>query len=410
MPRIPGWLLRAVRIILLTALAVILLGTGLIQLQQRVLRHRAEQLLSDMHQIRLHQSTWQDAQKLMYRWGQWGHYEGQCTETGCRYRIILEDVVWMLGGRASERVMSPLRSLHAFDIYRWLGGRPTRIEVQFIVQDGTIWRTSITMMLEAPPRKMFDGYPYEIMVRTKSQQALRGSEDGGRVLGSEDELAQHPYYKAGRPGGCTMCLLAGVTYSTLTPQPEINRLTDFDLSCITRWNACLQPRDLLPAAREWHLYDYLDADYEDPAYTPGPPGPCDIPIWALARDADLVLRVEALASSGNRTTLSQSVPVRIIASLKGPPEFPAGAIVKIHPYTFVGLDENPRVMEPLTPGKHYILLVTGESYGKMVPIDEKYGLPLNRCGAQEDTSDVASGLEKGFAQNDALRGSELSWW
>ena len=44
-----------------------------------------------MHQIRLYQSTWADAQWLMVRWGAWRHYDGSCTaerirqshSTGC---------------------------------------------------------------------------------------------------------------------------------------------------------------------------------------------------------------------------------------------------------------------------------------------------------------------------------------
>ena len=46
---------------------------------ESALRWRAEQLLADMHQIRLYQTTWADAQRLMHHWGAWGQYDGPCT-------------------------------------------------------------------------------------------------------------------------------------------------------------------------------------------------------------------------------------------------------------------------------------------------------------------------------------------
>ncbi|MFY9854499.1 MAG: hypothetical protein WAK26_11550, partial [Terracidiphilus sp.] len=85
------WILRILRVAGLAALAVVLLTFAAVQFQQRLLRWRAERLMADMHQIRLYQSTWADAQKLMYKWGAWGHYDGSCTATECRYEIDLED-------------------------------------------------------------------------------------------------------------------------------------------------------------------------------------------------------------------------------------------------------------------------------------------------------------------------------
>jgi hypothetical protein len=60
-------------------LSLVLIAFLAVQIQQRMLRCRAERLLADMHQIRLYQSTWADAQRLMNRWGAWGRYNGGCT-------------------------------------------------------------------------------------------------------------------------------------------------------------------------------------------------------------------------------------------------------------------------------------------------------------------------------------------
>jgi hypothetical protein len=59
------------------------------------LRWRAERLSADMNQIRLYQSTWADAQRLMKRWGAWGRYEGNCTPESCTYEIEMSDVSFL---------------------------------------------------------------------------------------------------------------------------------------------------------------------------------------------------------------------------------------------------------------------------------------------------------------------------
>jgi hypothetical protein len=55
------------------ALSLVLIAFLAVQIQQRMLRWRAERLLAEIHQTRLYQSTWADAQQLMHRWGAWGH-------------------------------------------------------------------------------------------------------------------------------------------------------------------------------------------------------------------------------------------------------------------------------------------------------------------------------------------------
>ena len=80
----------AVRIVLFAGalfLSVVLIAFLIVQIQLIISRWRAERLSADMHQIRLYQSTWADAQRLMNRWGAWGHYNGSCTTASCKYAI-----------------------------------------------------------------------------------------------------------------------------------------------------------------------------------------------------------------------------------------------------------------------------------------------------------------------------------
>lgn len=142
------------------------------------------------------------------------------------------------------------RSPAANLIYRWLGGRYSLVHCAFIVQDGTIWRTRTWVNIAVPSKLLDkDDFGYVLIVDAKSLRALSGSKSGGWVLGGDGELAEHPYYKVGRPGRCEGCADAEITYSTHTPQPEIERLTEFDFSCITRVISCKTPDDLMPAAR-----------------------------------------------------------------------------------------------------------------------------------------------------------------
>jgi hypothetical protein len=402
---------RALRVVCVTALVLAVLLSAGVQFQQRLLRWRAEQLIADMHRVRLYQSTWADAQRLMRRWGAWGRYEGICNATDCRYEINLGDASYRAFALSSN-TWEWLRRLQAYPLYRLLGGRYSCVRLAFVVQDGTIWRTSTSVDIDVPPKLLTkDDEGYMLLVKATSQQVLVRTEDGG-TLGRQEQLSQHPYYKAGRPGGCENCLMVRVTYSTHTPQSEIERLTSFDLSCVTRLIACRLPEDLLPAAREWHLYGELEPDYRVPGPSQSPPRPCDIPIWAVARDAVSAFVVDAIPTAEQEQVaygkekseadlVSESASVRIVQQLKGAYAWKPGTVVEAD--TFSGRHYNPPPQQPehLTFGNRYILLASSEDHGK------EPALFMDRCGVQKDTPEVREELEKGFAQNDNLRGPEL---
>jgi hypothetical protein len=407
------WILRILRVAGLAALGVVLLAFAAVQFQQWMLRWRAERLMADMRQIRLYQSTWADAQRLMNRWGAWGHYDGSCTATECRYEIELTDA----SGRALETLRPStfdwLMRFKAYTLYSWLGGRYSIVQFAFIVQDGAILRTKFSVDVQVPPKLLdFEDGGYVLIVEARSQQALRPSGTLGDVRGGEDQLAEHPYYKARRPDGCTFCMMVKVNYSTYTPQSEIVRLTSFDFSCLTRLISCKMPEDLLPAAREWHLYSDSDPSYQAPPMPASPPKPCDIPIWAIGRDAISAFVVEAVPTAEQEQAarqieeseddfVSEAASVRIVEQLKGSRNWPTGAIVEANTFPGRHFNPPPELPEHLSPGKRYILLTSSVNDGHAKELN------VDRCGVQEDTPEVRRELEKGFAQNDNLRGPEL---
>jgi hypothetical protein len=401
-----------------------------VQIQQRTLRWRAERLSADMHQIRLYQSTWADAQRLMHRWGAWGDYDGSCTAASCKYEIEMDSIV-----RYNPRVPRPtwlvwLLRHDRLNLYQWFGGRVAVFHASFTVHDGTIWREGTWMAVSVPRRKMRrvttvdtilndDDFDWTLSIGGGSRQRLQPTqgEFGFFMSDFEDELAKHPYYKVGRPSGCkVLCQIVSVFYSTRTPPAEIERLTSYDFSCFTRFNPCARIVDLLPAAREWHLYD---SEYEYSPTVPEPkprpfpapsmplPVPCsNIPVWAQARDARYALAVEALSTEivknpENHQECRKVTKVRVVNSLKEPAPWLPGWIVNADNLEWFDKAWLSSQYHPLVPGRRYIVF-PNVSDGRTQLVTKDSPLSFNRCGVREDTPEIRRELEKGFAQNDTL--------
>jgi hypothetical protein len=403
------WAVRVVRLAGVVVVSLVLITFLGVQTQQRVMRWRAERLLADMQQISLYQSTWADAQRLMHRWGAWGHYDGSCTAASCKYEIEMDGI-----DRYNSRVprhawLDWLLKHDRLNFYQWFGGRFSVFHASFTVHDGTIWRESTAMGVSVPRRRMHrytdvntilvsDDIDSTISIGAGSYQRLhRTLENPFLHMGGAEGLAGHPYYKVGRPDGCMInCQIGVVYYSTHTPPAEIVRLTSYDFSCFTRFHPCTEIEDLLPAAKEWHLYKE-----DELKQNPLPAKPCDIPVWAIARDVRYVLAVEALSTKivTNHENYGEYhyelATVRVVSSLKEPAPWLPGTIVSAYPYMWPP-------QEPLVPGRRYIVLPIGnDQRDRLVTKDSP--LSFERCGVLEDTPEIRREIEKGFAQNDTLR-------
>jgi hypothetical protein len=415
------WAVRVVCWVGVVTVSLVLIAFLAVQIQQRMLRWRAERLLADMHQIRLYQSTWGDAQRLMHDWGAWGHYDGSCTAQSCKYEIEMDSI-----DRYNPRIPPHARLdwllMHdRLNLYQWFGGRGSAVRASFTVHDGTIWRESTAMGVGVPRRRMRTGdyhdFDWTLSVGAISRQRLQQTRGDFGVFISvfEDELAKHPYYKVGRPGGCKiLCQIVSVYYSTRTPPAEIERLTSYDFSCFTRFHPCARIVDLLPAAEEWHLYD---SEYESgptvlvpkerplSEYSMPKPAPCsNIPVWAQARDARHVLVVEALSTKivknqENDREYRKVTKVRFINSLKEPAPWLPGAIVNADNREWFEKDWLSSQYQPLVSGRRYIVFASGEPE----LVSKESPISFERCGVQEDTPEIRRELEKGFAQNDTLK-------
>ena len=110
-----------------------------VQIQQRILRWRAERLLADIRELQSHKSTWADAQKIMTRWGAWGSYEGSCTAEKCEYRIIIVDTLSTLIWENVARYPF-LRLLYQPSIF--LGEKGAGIVATLDVKSGIVQKSS----------------------------------------------------------------------------------------------------------------------------------------------------------------------------------------------------------------------------------------------------------------------------
>jgi len=238
------------RILRVAGVAVLALVAGLaayVQIQQRILRWRAERLLADIRQIQMGKSTWADAQRLMTRWGTWGGYEGSCTAKRCDYQIVMEDaframpIYFVPRGEMRNEARMCCQWLRR--PYYLLGGRFAIVDARIEVKDGIIWTKS-----------------YEVEINTTSHIPF-WNEDDYALLGAARGLTNHRHSNSGsrreyvvwRPAGCEGCESINVEYSPLADPGIINSLLDFHLGCLTSIRVCREPAELMPTA--WRVYN-----------------------------------------------------------------------------------------------------------------------------------------------------------
>ena len=58
---------RLIRLAAIAIAAIVLCAAAYVQIQQHLLRWRAERLLNDIREIQMGKSTWVDAQRMMHR-------------------------------------------------------------------------------------------------------------------------------------------------------------------------------------------------------------------------------------------------------------------------------------------------------------------------------------------------------
>jgi len=375
------------------ALTIPLLAFAGVQIPQRIFRHHAEKLLADFHSIRLHRSTWADAEKLMTRWGAYGHYDGTCTEASCIYSVKLMDVLYRYADRAGPNVPEKIASA-AIRLDSFFGGHAARIFFSFTVRNGLIVRSRFALRLEVMPSESHQEYEYGLLYEAKADESLRPwNRHHESILGSNEQLAQHPNYKEGRPGGCKICMLVEITFTPAIEPNELQQITALDLSCLTRFHPCMKLPDLLPVAKDWYLYP----DEGEPQEPPSQKNltACDIPSFVKARDAAGVIAVETgsrmLGADESGASNIRDFTLAGLSVLKDVGPTDPGSLTRAVPSLFQNyIERYPK--QVLQPDKQYVLFLDNDS-------DE---WRIMDCGILEDSPLLREQLQRGFAQNDLL--------
>ena len=413
---------RLLRITLrtLAALAIFCIATTtLVTAQQYLLRWRCQRLLADLQSIRLHQTTWAQAQILMHRWGHWGHYDGTCTPANCEYRILLTDPGIPYSKLKPDTLASRFFYNRLFrSFYQLAGFRFATFEVDFIVQDGTIWRTRSQYVVDVPPDHFWPQFEDQgsfLQLTARSRDALREYSPHQRedwTLRPYASIENHPYYLVGRPGGCEICLSGEASFDVQAPPDVVQQLTNYQFSCLTRRRPCRLLEDMLPVANEWHLYE-PPWGTPDPNPKPTTPQPCREPLWAVGRDAASVLVVDALTTQ-HHTGMDQEFDLataRQVEALKNPAPWPSGTTLNLTPFMTSRDSWAINGDLHLVPGRRYLVAIS-------VPISARKDehqksaranpvVELFPCSLFPDTPQNRADLQKGFALNDTLRVPEF---
>ena len=409
MVRVLGWVVAGLLVVEL----------ALVQAPMWLTRWRDARLLADFHTIVPMQSTWADAQRLMTRWGRFGKYEGSCAAAECSYSVTVNDPATRLLYYIAHRWEGKINPFSDVSLLTLMGWRGSEMKVRIVVKDGRVIRDGVSFWVDVrykiPKVDPYDSglMEYALGFTTQVRNRLRRprSERGMRwILGTDEQLDDHPDYKVGRPGGCEGCEIAEMTFTPALDHAEAVRLTSFDLSCLTRLRQCTTIGDLLPAGRDWQLYD---GDRIGP-HPSGGLGPiaCRTMPRAIGRDADVLLEVEALTAIFRRRggeddalpSASELDTGRVLRVVKGASSLKVpepGEVVKLFPFPGSEQDHPAELAEHLIAGRRYFVVLTDDRGGKGV-----LGSP--RCGVVEDTPSNLQQLSIGIAQD--VEANEPTGW
>ncbi len=357
---------RMLRITGVVVLALIASLAIFVQIQQHILRWRAERLLADIRELQSHKSTWTDAQKIMTNWGAWGSYEGACTAEGCDYTISIQDTVSTFARNHYE--CYPLMLLLVLPSML-SGEKGAYVEVTLRIKSGIVTESR-----------------YEIMVGNLIGSAR--AVNGFSPYSARTSRLLHPEYWIGYYGGCTGCIKFETWYTPLAGREKIRELTDFNFSCITRLLPCTTEADIMPTAwkqfqgEESSRQERIDAFQE-----------CKVPLEFYGREdetvvvADLISRHGPMPSEDNK---EWSARLRVVRILKGKMPWPQGKTIAA---------SNSGIADEINGwGYRSANMLTGRRYilfGSLFDYDgEKLG--IDECGVVPYSEQNLAAIQRGI--------------
>jgi hypothetical protein len=162
-------------------------------------------------------------------------------------------------------------------LYSILGGRVAQVYAGIQIKKGIIWTKAFTVKA---PRNFNE---------TVLDDVLIGGAEGRThfiTFGDWPMPPEHPEYSisAAGPceecrGACTICEMIQVQVTPFAEPNLINQLFEFNLSCISSWHECEEPKEIMPAA--WRLFRQDKAALDKVSYD----WPvCKVSVDVIARD------------------------------------------------------------------------------------------------------------------------------
>lgn len=381
------------RRVVVATLMLVVVALVFVQSQQWLLRWRAERLLNDIRQIQMGKSTWVEAQRLMDRWGEWGHYEGSCTTERCSYQVVLQDVFrahptfYVSGDEVNQQTQERhfWRWLHK--PYMMLGGRFTSVYARIEIKNGIIWTKSFDLSID-----LFPNHPLQYV---SEGDAFVATADGETRFDTHRMtlLGSHPEYMIEALGTCSGCRFIETSFTPFADSQIVQQLLDFNLNCITRWRECEEPGDIMPSA--WRLYSQEKSAHQANNESRDT---CNLPLEFAARDSWYVATAKVLKTrkTNEGRWSRQIVSLGPVTSMKkgkyNGPQIPLGEFVPFPPEYY----SNQEDLGNLRPGDPLILLL-----GKGFDESDVVSHGPDRCGFFKYSQENLDAVQKGIGR-DAL--------
>jgi hypothetical protein len=183
--------------------------------------------------LQLGRSTFEDSQRIFRQWDS-ARDSGPCVPLQCNFEVELSDF-----GSGDFEYFIRGRILRAYEFF---GGRLSVARVDVSVHDGIVWGKSFNMSVGVSEGedRVFDSMGYWLIGRAGTVESIDTASWPNQ---------SHPQYRIGQPGGCEVCVEVYTIFTPYADPSDIQRLTEFDYSCLTRWlSPCRTQVDIMPAA------------------------------------------------------------------------------------------------------------------------------------------------------------------
>jgi hypothetical protein len=370
-----------------------------VHVNQRIIRYRAEQLLSDIRSLQLRQTTFEQVKPILNKWERSTQYrrwqdpfdrKRECNAQNCDFTINVHDS--LNPNFIYNKLHVEFWRDHWPDrIYRAIGGRNSSVAATVTVRNGVIWEKGYALLVSVPQSDRFASYELIAESYTVSRFYPGGRRWASRRL--------HPEYVIDGPDGCAICIQVEAKYTPYANPEDVAKLMDINLSCITRFSPCRTKADILPSAMAQEAKEarLIGVDSWQVA--------CDEKIVeTLSRDTENVVIVDVI-SFGETLETDEIYPyrtltVRLVQKLKGAKTWNTGSNEQIRAYeeglTVVGDRGNPA---KVASGDRMILLF-GYLRDRDVPGYQGRRRPwLETCGALQFSNENLALVKKGILQD-----------